>query len=183
MPTYIIKAASSDCSGGADFDRVISTGTEGAGSISVEVLAASTEDSFVYTASGVPNSDAWEETGHTVEVNVTTAAADIFLSIAVRRINSGCTEQEIGAFTAEQELSTVQVFNFSPAGVAWAGEVCADRISYVYRFRNARAHGARTVVIETGTTDTEHVSPIIEDGGTCAGVATSPYYFRRKGQG
>jgi len=169
MPVYIIKAANSDCAGGADFDKVISAGTEGAGSITVAVAAGATEDSFVYTLSGIPNSDAWEETAHTVEVNVTTAQMKIFLSIAVRRINSACTEQEIGAFTAEQELSLVQVFTFSPAGVAWAGEVCGDRISYVYRFRNSNTMNVGTVVIETGTVDTEHTSPITEDAGTCAG--------------
>jgi len=175
MPTYILKTAASDLSGGADFNKVLSTGTEAASSITLGVGAAATEDNYGFTASGVPNNAAWETGNWTVEVNVTTANMKLEASMAISRVDSAGAQQEISAFSAEQNAGAIGVLTFSFTSLAWTAGATGDRIRIVYRFRNtATMGGDQTAVIETGTVSCEVVSPVTEAGGatvTLAGVS------------
>lgn len=155
--TYVLKAANSDLTGGADFTKEISAGTEAAGSITVSVAKSATEDSLGFTPANVPSTDGI--TGnYTAEVNVTTGSTDIQISVAVARVNSAGTQQSISSFTAEQTGSAgVKTFSLSSINLGtWAS---GDRLKVVYRFRNTNTMSARSVTIETGTTDAEVVSP------------------------
>jgi len=161
-PTYILKATDSDLTGGADFNKVLSTGAETAGSITVEVAQVATEDSFGFPPPNVPYNAEWETGDWTVEVNVTTADKNMYGSVAIARVNSEGVQQEISDFAAEQSLQLVGVKTFSFTNLSWSSGALGDRIKVVYRFRNTFTHGAKSVIIETGTVDCEVVSPVTE---------------------
>ena len=172
---YYLKALTSDLTGGADFSREISTPTETAGSITVSVANSSTETSYGFTKAHKPSNAAWETGGVTVLVNVTTAHADMFLSIQVDRINSSGTVQESSTATAEQNINSTGVKTFNVSSTNWTAGSCDDRMRVRYIFRSAKSTGpAASVVIETGTTNTS-ITPanLMEVSGACVGLFTT----------
>ncbi|MBI2098838.1 hypothetical protein HYT45_00275 [Candidatus Uhrbacteria bacterium] len=168
MASYYLKSKNSDLTGGADFTREISADTEAAGSITIQVANGATEESIGYTKLHKPNNADWETGGITVKVNVTTANTNIFLSVYAARVLKDGSVQESTSVTAEQQLSSTGVKTFSISSKDWAAGNCDDRIKIAYRFRSAQSHGtAASVVIETGTTNTEIATSISENAGTC----------------
>ncbi len=161
MATYILKIANSDCAFAEEFNKEISSGTESADSISINVARDGTDAGRGYTPTGVPNNNDWETGDITVEVNVTTADMNMDLSVQVGRINSTCLIQQSTAFTAPQTLGSTGVFTFTFSSINWSAGSTGDRLRVVYRFTTA-AHGGADVVIETGTTDTEIITAISE---------------------
>lgn len=168
MATYILKAKTSDLSGGADFNREISADAETAGSITVTVANGATETSYGFTKPYKPSNADWETGTIAVEVKVTTANTNMFLKVSASRLNSAGVVQETSSETAEQQLSTTGVKTFTIPSMNWAAGNCTDRIRINYIFRSANSHGgAINVVIETGTTETEVTTSITENAGTC----------------
>jgi hypothetical protein len=155
--TYVLRAANSDLSGGADFSKRLQVGTETAGSITISVAGNATEDSFGFTDTGHPDDDG--VTGdYTVEVSVLgLGLATINLSVAVARINSAGVQQTISAFAAEQAGTPgVKTFAFTAINLGtWAA---GDRLKVVYRFRNTLALTG-SLDIQTGTTDAQVIAP------------------------
>ena len=152
MATYILKTGNSNFSGGADFDKDLSTGTEAANTIGVTTAKAATEISYAYTVSGVPNNTDWETGTITVEVNVTSSNGDIHLDIDASRLNSsGAVQETTSAKAGEQNLSSVQIFNFTIPSFDWAAGATGDRLRINYHFRNSNTHAGKSVTIETGT--------------------------------
>jgi len=168
MASYYLKSQVSDLSGGADFDREISADTETAGSITVQVANGAVEKSRSYTKPHKPSNADWETGSITAKVNVTTANSNIWLSVQAHRINKDGTIQESNQATGEQQLSTTGVKTFTMNSFNWSAGACDDRIRIDYIFRSAQSHGtAASVVIETGTTNTEVSTSISENAGTC----------------
>lgn len=155
--TYQLSSSASGCTGGADFNaEVLETGAASAG-LSVDVLNLATEDNFGFTAVNNPSTSGI--TGnYTVEVNVTTGNADLEISIAVARVNSGCVEQAISTFTAEQ-TATAGVKTFTLTSINLGTWASGDRLKVVYRFRDTSAHANEAATIGTGSTDAEVIAP------------------------
>jgi hypothetical protein len=156
--SFYLSSTTSDLGGGADFNRLLATVIEAAGTISVPVAAAATEDSFGYTAAGVPGTNG-ESGDYTVKINVTTLNANINLTCAVARVDSAGVEQAISEFATNQSADTtgVKTFTFTnPALGTWA---TGDRLRVTYRFINGALHTSQTVVIGTGTADEEVITP------------------------
>ena len=164
MPTYIIKAEDSDCTPESLFNKVMSSGTEDAGSVNVHADAGTQPHGTFTTLVGVPFNDDWETGVITVEINVTTADMNMELAVQARRVNSSCAIQETKGFTAFQTLGTTGVFTFTTVANNWNAGSTGDRIVLRLRFRNA-SHGGADIVFETGTTDAEIVTVISEGGG------------------
>lgn len=155
--TYVLKATSSDLTGGSDFTRELSTGTEATGGITVSVAKGATEDSLGFTIAGEPGSSG--ATGnYTVEINVTTGNTNVQLSVAVSRVNSAGAQQVISAFTTEQQ-ATAGLKTFSLSAIDLGVWAVGDRLKVVYRFRNTNTMSAQSVAIETGTTSAEVLAP------------------------
>lgn len=150
--SFYLSATNSDLSGGADFNKVLSTATETAGTLSVAVASAATEVSYGYTTSGVPGVGGTSTGSFSVEINVTTANSNITLSVALARVNSAGTQQAVTAYATGQSAGTtgVKTFTFTdPALGTWAA---GDRLRVQYRFVNG-AMSTQTVGIGTGTTN------------------------------
>lgn len=171
--TYILKAANSDLSGGADFTRELSEGTETAGSISPSIAASATEDSFGFTPAGIPGASGGSgaQDYNPIEVNVTSGNNNIQISVAVARVNSSGTQQAISAFTAEQQASA-GLKTFSRTGIDLGTWASGDRLKVVYRFRNTHSHSSQACTIETGTTSAEVVAPWSAAPEQIAGAAS-----------
>ncbi len=163
MPTYIIKTADSDCDIQVAFNKVMSSGTESANSVSVTAPQGSNHHGQFVTPSGVPNNDDWETGVVTVEINVTTADMNMEMQLQVRRVQSGCIIEETKGFTANQTLGSTGIFTYTTASHNWAPGAVGDRIVIRLRFTTG-AHGGATIVFETGTTDAEIVTLISEGG-------------------
>ncbi len=161
--TLVLKSAASDLTGGADFTRVLSQGTETSSTVSTSTASNATEDDYGFSAAGVPNSASWPAGNITVELEVTTAHANIQLSCCVSRVNSAGVVQESGAFTAEQSAGTtgVKTFTCAPPAGGWTAGSASDRLRVTYRRRNT-ASGARTVAFRTGTTDCEVATQFVD---------------------
>lgn len=170
--TFVLGSTNSDLTGGADFDRYLEEAPEGASTVSPAVGAGATEISHAFTRAGVPGISG--ATGnYTVEVNVTSANSNIFLAIQIHRVNSSGTIQTSGGTTAEQQLSTTGVKNFSLTSQNLGTWASGDRLRVDYRFRSAAAHGNNSVNLETGTTNTEHVTPFVSTIIQTVGQVTS----------
>ncbi len=163
MPTYILKIGNSDCTTGEEFNKDLSTGTEAADSISVNVTAAGSPDhGHAYTLVGVPNNADWETGVITIEVNVTTADMNMSLGIAIARVeSSGCVFIETSAAAPAQTLGSTGVHTYTTPSKNWAPGDASDRLRVLFNFSTS-AHGGADVVIETGTTDCEIVTVITE---------------------
>jgi hypothetical protein len=161
MPApYYLKATNSDLTGGADFTKRLDADVAAQGTLSVTIAKAASEDSLAFTPAGTPGvnggtgSQSW-----TVKVNVTTAAASTNIAVAVARVNSAGTQQSISSFTAFQSSGSTGVKTFTLSSVNLGTWVAGDRLKVVYRFQNTHSSQTRTVVIATGTTDTQVTAP------------------------
>src|SRR2546426_4685166 len=154
---YVLKSATSDLTGGADFTKELYPGAETAGTIAVSVAASATENSFGFPKAGDPGLSG--ATGnYTVETNVTVANANIQLSAAVARVNSAGTEQALSSFTAEQSAGTTGTKTFALNNINLGTWASGDRLKVYYRFRNTVA-SVQSVTIGTGTTSAEATAP------------------------
>jgi hypothetical protein len=161
MPApYYLKATNSDLTGGADFTKRLDADVTTQGTLSVAIAKAASEDSLAFTPAGTPGvgggtgSQSW-----TVKVHVTTAAASTNIAVAVARVNSAGTQQSISAFSAFQSSGATGVKTFTLNSVNLGTWVAGDRLKVVYRFQNTHSSQTRTVVIATGTTNTEVLAP------------------------
>jgi hypothetical protein len=160
MPApYYLKAANSDLTGGADFNKRLEVSTETAGTLSVQVApGGAAEESRAFTPAGVPGTQGVTGT-YTVKVNVTTSATNVSMSVAVARVNSAGTQQSTSSFTATQSLGSTGVKTYTLSSINLGTWAAGDRLRVTYRFTNSHNSQTRTVVLQTGTTNTEVLAP------------------------
>lgn len=176
MATYILKIGNSDLSGGSDFDKELSSGTESANSVTARTAGGSTETSYAYTVANVPNNNDWNTGTITVEVNITTANSNVELSMSASRLDSAGSVQETSSATAEQNCGSTGVLNFTIPSTNWSAGACGDRLRINYIFRETAGMSPQDVIIETGTTNTEHVTVIDEDVGACVFTPSAMFF-------
>jgi hypothetical protein len=118
------------------------------------------EDSRAFTPAGVPGTQGVTGT-YTVKVNVTTSATNVSMSVAVARVNSAGTQQSTSSFTPTQSLGStgVKTFTTNLTNVNLGTWAAGDRLRVTYRFTNSHNSQTRTVVLQTGTTNTEVMAP------------------------
>lgn len=168
MATYILKNGSGSLAIGTDDTRELSAGTEAAGSISKSISTSSYVYMYGVTPAQVPSNSLWEAGSLTVEVNVTSANSNIVLKVGAMRIDNNGNTIETSALTAEVNLGTTGVKTFTTPSMTWTAGSCSDRLAIFYEFRNTATMGSTSsVTIETGTINTEVVTPISEFSGTC----------------
>lgn len=155
---YLLKAANSDLTGGANFTKEMSVTAESSGTLTATIAGSATEVDYAITPANVPGFLQFPDGDFTQEVEVTTANANIYLKMRLSRVNAAGTVQQSTAYTEETQLSTTGIKTFSWLGVEWAAGASTDRLRADYSFRNADA-GSQAVTIRTGTTDTELKTP------------------------
>jgi len=159
LPTYLLRAADSDLSGGADWNKQLLYGTEGAATLSASILKTATETQYGYSNASIPYNAAWPTGNWTVRVYVTTGSSYIYGSVSISRVNSAGTVQQTCTVSAEQQMTNAGSYTFSFTSLAWTAGAVGDRIRINYLFRNSKTNGAISIVIRTGT-DTDVVSPV-----------------------
>jgi hypothetical protein len=165
---YILKAAASDLTGGADFTREMSLDTETSGTIALTIAASATEVSYAYTPAGTPGLIRWADGAWTVKVDVSVANTNIYLGVRLVRTNASGTLQErrpdrsaIAAAEEQQCTAGVKTFTFADIGWTEGASAGTDRLRVEYHFRNA-AGTSQNVTIATGTTNTEVIPPWVQ---------------------
>lgn len=171
---FIVRTTASDLGGGADFSVAINQTTAAAANIIATVAGNSTEVSFGFSASGVPNNPKWTTGNWTLEVNVAVAMTDGQLAIQVHRINSAGTVQESSDITAEQSIGSTGIKNYTitkSGGLSWSPGAASDRFRVDYRIRKTTA-GNGTVRISVNDTNAELRVPILRNQPYLASSAT-----------
>lgn len=159
MPTYLLRAADSDLSGGADWNKQLLYGTEGAATLSASILKTATETQYGYSNASIPYNAAWPTGNWTVRVYVTTGSSYIYGSVSISRVNSAGTVQQTCTVSGEQQMTNAGSYTFSFTNLAWTAGAVGDRIRINYLFRNSKTNGSISIVIRTGT-DTDVVTPV-----------------------
>lgn len=176
MPTYIEKTTDSDLTPSwpqtTSFDKEISVGTGTDTFVSVTMMAGQFRSGAFITPAGVPNNDAFEDTGaQTVEIEIDTQTANIQARCRVVMLGSTGTILESGGFTGFQTLGAASR-SFSPVSPAWsATESCANRLAIEFEFENTAGHGSESADIGLGTASNEIITDISENSGSCGGAA------------
>lgn len=158
--SYVLKQGNSDLAGGADFSRVLSTGTETPGTISVSVAAGAAEDSFGFTPANDPGAGGGSGSRpFTVEMDVRTANSNVSVQAFVARVNaSGSVQMGPVSLGAAQSAGTVGVKTFT--GSTDLGTFASgDGLRVTYRFVNSDGVSAQSVIIGTGTGYAEVLAP------------------------
>src|ERR1041384_6911781 len=101
---YILKSANSDLSGGADFNKVLSLGTQTASTISFSLGSHQTRDSYGYTPAGEPGLSG-ARGAFQIGAEVTTENNHTQISLAVARVNLAGAQQAISGFSSEQQAT------------------------------------------------------------------------------
>ena len=171
MPTYIEKTTVSDLSptwpNTTAFDREISSGAGGDGSVVVSLSASETKSGGFITPAGVPNSDAWESGGTwIVEIEIDVGNHQVTARARCVRLDSAGNILQGGAFTATQTLDASRTF--SPVAPTWTGgeEDCDNRLSVEMDLLENQGM-ANSVTIGLGTAANELTTDVAEDAGSC----------------
>jgi hypothetical protein len=175
MPTtYYLSAIDSDLSGGWSINKKLLPSTESASTAILSARKSKTEESYAFTEPNIPSTGG--TTGdYSIEINVTVGSTDIYLSVSVSRINSLGAVQSTSSTTSEQQATAgVKTFNLSSVDLGtWAS---GDRLRVNYYHRNANTKDTVVITIQTGTTNTEHVTPwsagaaLVEDVSSTVGI-------------
>jgi hypothetical protein len=154
-----LSDATSDLSGGADFDNQITSIDDG-NTLAVTIAGQSTESSFGYTNAGTPNNADWENGNWTVEVDVQTANMNITVEPRIDRVSStGSFLEDSDATVSPQSMGTTGIRTFIFLGATWDAGNASDRIRVEYVFVNSQ-HGEQSVTMNVDTTNSEVVGPI-----------------------
>lgn len=165
---YLLKAAASDLTGGADWTKELSLETETSGTLSCTIAASSTEVQYATTPATVPGLVRWPTGDWAIAVEVTTGNSNIYLGLRLVRTNASGTLQErrpdrSTIATAEEQQCTAGVKAFTFSVLSWTEGASAgtDRLRVEFYFRNA-AGTSQAVTIRTGTTNTEVRPPWVQ---------------------
>lgn len=164
--TYYLGATNSDLSGGREFSKYLEEITETAGTISLQIPSGTSygDPSYAFTRTDIPLNDSWETGEITVKVNITDGGNGRgFLKVSASRVNSSGVVQETTSETAEQALGSIGVLTFTIPSMNWSAGSLGDRLRINYYFRSNHNVQDATCTIQTGTTDTEVITPITID--------------------
>lgn len=168
---YLVKsAAASNLSTGtgASFTQELSQITEAVSTVSFTVsasLATAAEESYAYTAHGVPNLTWWPDGAFTVKVKALAATTNVYCKVRVTRVSATGTVAEAtgtaatNLWTEAQLLSAASTFVFTSTKMVWAVGAASDRLRVDYGFYITTGTAAATVVLEIGGTGSEVIPP------------------------
>ena len=177
MTVRIQKTTASDLTlAGGTATRVQSAGTGTDASFnSAPANGGGQETHFFVTEPGVPNNDAWEDSGvWPVEVEIDTGDAGFTADVRVGRCDSSGTILQVGSFIGTQALDVSRTF--SPVAPVWTNgeEACGNRQFIEFLITNNNAHGAPSVDIGLGTAANEITDDLSVDTAGCAVAAATP---------
>lgn len=174
MPTYIAVDVNSDLSPSWANTTLFDVDMDGSGTGTRNFsIPSSTSRSASYiTLANIPNSDQWEDAGsQTVELDVNSGNMDIRGRCRIVRLSSTGTILESGIFTGFQTLTSGQ-FSFSPVAPTWStSESCFNRIAIEWDIENTNTMMSISITFEFGTTDSEVITDITENAGSCTAPA------------
>jgi hypothetical protein len=136
---------------GALFNHQYETTTSAAALIGTGNIAANGNVSgYVWTPSNAPGLDGTSTGTFNLHVDVSVANADIFISVALARVNSaGTVQASVGLSSELQATAGDLLFTWTnPALGTWAA---GDRLRAQIRFRNNNTHTARSATITVNT--------------------------------
>lgn len=170
---YLFKTTVSDISPFTDGNQKMEKQSGTTGQVNISIGAMLTEAWGWIVEMGLPNSDAWEDSGsQTVELVLSTTNSNIRARCKVVRISPVGTGLDEGAFTGFQDCSVNRTFTPTAPAFDNAKEDCANRYAIEWEFENTNAHGgAQAIDVDCGAADDSSVTTdITEDSGSCRAV-------------
>jgi len=161
MAICYLGSVNSDLSGGDDFNKELARSLGAETTLSVPMAKGATETSYAWSTPDCPNNADWETGEIVVKVDVSTASADIYLSVNAVRVNAAGAAQESATATAEQSLASVAVYTFTIGSKDWTAGNATDRLRIDYIFRNNKGTATRSCAIDTYTANASITSDII----------------------
>lgn len=168
MPTYVQQTTNSDLSPSwlntTSFDKEISVGAGGDGSVVVSLSSDERQSAGLITPAGVPNTEGWENGGTwTVEIEIDVSNHQIVSRCRVVRLSSTGTVLQVGSFSDLQTLSASRTF--SPVAPTWTGgeDDCDNRLAIEIEFLEVQGM-ANSITVGLGTTANEVITDVSEDG-------------------
>lgn len=160
---YFLSSTNSDLTGGADFTRsLFPNNNSAATTFSVTVASSVTETSYGFTPPLDPSTSG--TTGdYTVNVDVTTANSNHFLSIVLNRVNSAGTVQTSSTASAENNITTTGIKTFTFTNLNLGTWTSGDRLRVDYRFRNSGMNN-QTSAIGVDDPDCNIITPFTVRG-------------------
>lgn len=176
MPTYIFKDTNSDVSPFADGNRNMAKAASGFASIIIDPGNLGSETHGWITLANIPNSDAWENTDHSVSINFSVTNMNVDIDVRLVRLSAAGSILESGPFDGVQSAAANRVFTPSAPGGGWGTSggalACDQRLAVELLIVSTSAHGGSNISIQVNDTgDSGDVSPITENAGTCSAPA------------
>ena len=178
MPTYVLTADDSDITPSwpntSVFDKDMVEGAGGGGNLQASIPASSIRSASFITVANKPNSDAFEDGGtQTAELRVG-GNGNMNLRARCRIVMltlTGFILQSV-SFTDFQTCTANTSFSFSPVAPTWfTAENCTNRLAIEWEFENIDTMQAKTLDVDLGTANSEVITDISEDSGSCGGIA------------
>lgn len=156
---YFFSSVDSDLTGGADFNKALlpsrSTGNTGL----ISIAQAVTETSYAFTPALHPGTAGTVTGTYTVEVDITTANSNMFLSIQLHRINSAGTVQTSSAASTENNITTTGIKTFTFTALSLGTFTSTDRLRVNFICRNSALHSSSTFAI--GYDNSDIITPFV----------------------
>ena len=155
---YYLSATSSLFSGGDFYKKLTQNIASSSSTTSFSITGAVTESSFSATEPLHPGTAGNVTGDYIVTVDVTTANANIFLSVFVSRIDSVGDIQTSSSTTAEQQMSTTGQKTFTLSAVNLGTFASTDQFRITYVARNV-AKGVQVLSFATDDLDSSVLTP------------------------
>ena len=150
MALWYLTATNSTNTDSGDLNKVLDL-LVGAPSTDVQcsIAKGATEESYGYTAPGVPGKVEFATAAATVKINVAAVqnATDIHMNVRLDRIDSAGAVQESSATSTEQDIVAAGTYTYSIASKDWTAGASTDRLRLALIIRNSKTSAARSVNI------------------------------------
>lgn len=160
---YFLSSTNSDLTGGTTFTRTLFYNNNSASTtVSVTTASLITSTNFGFTPPLNPSTSG--ATGnYTVNVDVTTANNNHFLSIVLARVNSAGTVQSTSTASAENNITTIGIKTFTFTALDLGIWASGDRLRVSYITRNS-AMNNQTSAIGVNDPDCNIITPFTVRG-------------------
>lgn len=149
----------------SDQHHVLSAGTDTPGTISISIGSFDNEHLYCISPAGVPNVAQWATGDWTSEFDISNIGGSPLIgSVAIIRWDDdlGSVAESSGS-TPTQDIAGggAGLYTFTHTGLSWSAGKKTDRIIVDF-FLQHSGGGNASCDIETGTTDAEHVTPVVD---------------------
>lgn len=162
--TYFVNPTDSDLSGGTLFNKDLqANGTSGFQYLEFSVGSYATKYGHAYSKDDFPYSAQWDTGDFQFSARCySRTGSDVYLSVAVARVNSGGVVQETSAYSSEWKIVTGETHDFTLEDVSWGSGSRSDRLCAIYKFRNSGSYSSNlSFYLTSGTYGLQVVGNIV----------------------